>query len=276
MYGLVLVVLQMACVAPRSHGGDAGGDPPDDRQPRLLLHQCEGSGKRGESKHKALKKAFKQNGYRKLEIVFEAKDQKTFKPEKPPKWKAGDAQWQKLIDFWSDPNRMKQSDRYAANRAKNKFEENQRYEGLIDHWRRRHSDKDGNFRTRENETLYAEMKAIRDVITAGTIPPKTDRQILAEVTRSTNRAHIAGVGRNLAGTGNLDPRRSQPDLVFPSSISTPGGPSSSSPAPSSTPLGLGNCYTTTFDLETSQSGEQEDNGSDDGNHEYDVDIYDDE
>nr|GFC81896.1 hypothetical protein [Tanacetum cinerariifolium] len=53
-------------------------------------------------------------------------------------------------------------------------------------------------------------------------------------------------------------------------------PSSSSPAPSSTPLGLGNCYTPSFDLKTSQSGKQEDNGSDDGNQEYDVDIYDDE
>nr|GEV99477.1 hypothetical protein [Tanacetum cinerariifolium] len=371
-----------------------------------------GSGKRGESKHKALKKAFKQNGYRKLEIVFEANDQKTFKPtyfdlqphlndetvikingkdktvgslvkarlqrdfarrysdnkckfkdmwfnkktveqarqEKPPKWKVGDAQWQNFIDFWSYPNRMKQSERNAANRAKNKFEENQRYEGLIDRWRRCHSDKVGNFRTRENETLYSstnisdnnlilyetEMKAIQDAITAGTIPPQTDRQILAEVTRSINRAHIAGVGRNLAGTSNLDSGRSQPDLGyctrekledlkrqhalekkeqrkafksqqnalkkfvdffnrqqgtpssqfqipdlytpqgFPSSISTPGGPSSSSPALSSTPLGLGNCYTPTFDLETSQSGKQEDNASDDGNQEYDVDIYDDE
>ncbi|GKC33359.1 hypothetical protein Tco_1040653 [Tanacetum coccineum] len=180
------------------------------------------------------------------------------------------------------------------------------------------------------------MKAIQDAITAGTIPPKTDREILVEITRSTNRAHIAGVGRNLAGTGNLDSRRSQPhpgyctreqledlkrqhalekeeqrkefesqqnalkifvdffnrqqgtsssqfqipDLytpqVFPGSISTPGGPSSTSPSPSSTPLGLGNCYTPTFDPETSQSDEQEDNDSDDGNHEYDVDIYDDE
>ncbi|GJV02180.1 retrovirus-related pol polyprotein from transposon TNT 1-94 [Tanacetum coccineum] len=368
------VVPHMACVAPRSHGGDAGGDPPDDRRPRMLPYQCEGSGKRGESKHKALKKAFKQNGYRKLEIVFEAKDQKTFKPvgryganfssyvgelikeipqyydswekvppadkapliprlqtyfdlqphlndetvikingedktvgslvraglqrdfarrysdnkckfkdkwfnkktveqarqEKPPKWKAGDAQWQKLVDFWSDPDRMKQSERNAANRAKNKFEENQRYEGLIDHWRRRHSDKDGNFRTRENETLYVskvfpnkrnplvsrpidgelsyqtrldastvvfvatqpeckttytlvyrnkvEMKAIQDAITAGTIPPKTDREILVEVTRSINRAHIAGVGRNLAGTGNLDYGRAQP---YPGAIRRP-------------------------------------------------------
>nr|GEV71162.1 hypothetical protein [Tanacetum cinerariifolium] len=63
--------------------------------------------------------------------------------------------------------------------------------------------------------------------------------------------------------------------LFPSSISTPGRPSSTSPALSSTPLGLGNCYTPTFDAETSQSGEQDDNGNEDGNREYDVDIYDD-
>ncbi|GJX65684.1 acidic leucine-rich nuclear phosphoprotein 32 family member A [Tanacetum coccineum] len=378
------VVPHMACVAPRSHGGDAGGDPPDDRRPKMLPHQCEGSGKRRESKHKALKKAFKQNGYRKLEIVFEANDQKTFKPvgqyganfssyvgelikeipqhydswenvpptdkapliprlqtyfdlqphlndetvikingedktmgslarqEKPPKWKAGDAQWQKLVDFRSDPDRMKQSERNVANRAKNKvtthqgsksfaqgrhefFEENQRYEGLIDHWRRRHSDKDGNFRTRENETLYAEMKAIQDAITAGTIPPKTDREILAEVTRSINRAHIAGVDLKRQHALEKEEQRKAfesqqnalkkfvdffnrqqgtpssqfqiPDLytpqVFPGSIYTPGGPSSNFPAPSFTPLGLANCYTPTFDPETSQSGEQEDDNDSD-------------
>ncbi|GKA92396.1 hypothetical protein Tco_0814321 [Tanacetum coccineum] len=125
-----------------------------------------------------------------------------------------------------------------------------------------------------------------------------------EVLKRTNHAHIAGVGRNLAGTGNLDSGRSQPDPgyctreqledmkrqhtlekeeqrkafeMFPGSISTPGGPSSTSPAPSSTPLGLGDCYTPTFDPKTSQSGEQDDNDSDDdGNREYDVDIYDDE
>nr|GEW67718.1 retrovirus-related Pol polyprotein from transposon TNT 1-94 [Tanacetum cinerariifolium] len=170
------------------------------------------------------------------------------------------------------------------------------------------------------------MKAIQDAITAGTISPKTDREILAKVTRSTNHAHIAGVGRNLEGTGNLDSGRAQPDpgycnreqledlkrqhalekeeqrkafeiqqnalkkfvdffnrqqgtpssqfqipdlytpQVFLGSISTPGGPSSTSPALSFTHLSLGNCYTPTLDLETSQSGEQEDDsGSDDGN-----------
>ncbi|GJZ73168.1 hypothetical protein Tco_0637314 [Tanacetum coccineum] len=179
------------------------------------------------------------------------------------------------------------------------------------------------------------MKAIQDAIAAKTIPTKTDIEILDEVLKSTNRAHIAGVGRQLAGTGNSDSRRSQPDTdyctqeqledrkrqhaleieeqrkafesqpnvlkkfvdffnhqqgtpsqfqipdlytpqLFPGSISTPGGPSSTSPAPSSTPPGLGNCYTPTLDPETSQSGEQDNNGSDDGNREYDVDIYYDE
>ncbi|GJV65076.1 hypothetical protein Tco_1475904 [Tanacetum coccineum] len=217
------------------------------------------------------------------------------------------------------------------------------------------------------------MKAIKDAITAKTIPPKTDREILDEVLKRTNRGHIAGVGNeitrwwdityieadsyedwlnwlvnlaffmykqalrrvffvmyggmfgnsdsisleadsspkamifenivNLAGTGNLDFGRSQPDQgyctreqledmkrqhalkkeeqrkafkMFRGSISTPSGPSSTSPAPNSTPLGLGDCYTPTFDHETRQSNEQDDNDSDDGNREYDVDIYDDE
>nr|GEX67809.1 hypothetical protein [Tanacetum cinerariifolium] len=97
------------------------------------------------------------------------------------------------------------------------------------------------------------MKAIQDAITARTIPPKMDREILAEF--------------------------KIPDLftpqVFPGSISTPGSPSSTSSTPSSIPLGLGNCYTPTFDPETSQSDEQDDNGSDDDNREYDIDIYDD-
>ena len=38
----VLVFLQMACVAPSYHGGDAGGDPPEDRQPKRLPYLCEG------------------------------------------------------------------------------------------------------------------------------------------------------------------------------------------------------------------------------------------
>nr|GEW78127.1 reverse transcriptase domain-containing protein [Tanacetum cinerariifolium] len=150
------------------------------------------------------------------------------------------------------------------------------YMRWIDYWRRRHSDKD-------------EMKGIQDAIATKTIPPNTDREILDEVLKSTNRAHTVGVVRLLVGTGNSDSGRSQPNTSYCTQeqledlkrqhaffISTPGGPSSTYPAPISTPLGLGNCYTPTFDAETSQSGEQDDNGSDDGNREYDVDIYDDE
>ncbi|GKA44114.1 hypothetical protein Tco_0736838 [Tanacetum coccineum] len=44
-----LLQLQMACVAQRSHGGDAGGDQPDDRGPGLYPNQCQGSGKLGKA-----------------------------------------------------------------------------------------------------------------------------------------------------------------------------------------------------------------------------------
>nr|GEV46499.1 hypothetical protein [Tanacetum cinerariifolium] len=305
-----MLYMTMACVAPRSRGGDAGGDLPNDRQPRLLPHQCKG-----------VKKAFKQNGYRKLEIVFEAKDQKTFKPvgqyganfssyvgelikEIPQYYDL----WEKLplmdkasliprlltyfdlLPHLNDETVIKingkekkvgslvraglQMDfarRYSDNKLTRQFPffHKQQHRPLLSFIVFPILGSQSSTKISDNNPILCEakMKAIQDAITAGTIPPKTDRQILAKVTRNTNRVYIAGVGRNLAGTGNLD---------SVSSISTPGGPSSSSPAPSSTPLGLGNCYTPTFDLETSQSGEQEDNGSDDGNHEYDVDIYDDD
>nr|GEX15071.1 hypothetical protein [Tanacetum cinerariifolium] len=154
-----------------------------------------------------------------------------------------------------------------------------------------------------NQVLLAEMKGIQDAIATKTIPPNTDREILDEVLKSINRVHTVGVVRLLVEEqrkasecqqnvlkklvdifnrqqGNPSLQLQIPDLytlqLFPCSISTPVRPSSTSPATSSTALDLGNCYTPTFDAETSQSGEQDDNGSDDGNHEYDVDIYDDE
>ena len=40
--------------------------------------------------------------------------------KKPPNWKAGDDEWQKLVDFWADPDRMAQSERNSKNRSKNK------------------------------------------------------------------------------------------------------------------------------------------------------------
>ncbi|GJU39690.1 hypothetical protein Tco_1192647 [Tanacetum coccineum] len=155
-----------------------------------------------------------------------------------------------------------------------------------------------------------------------------------EVLKSTNHAHVAVVGRQLAGMGNLDFGRSQPDTgyytqerledlkrqhaleieeqrkafesqenvlkkfmdffnrqhgtpsqfqipdlytpqVFPGSISTPGGPSSTSPAPRSIPLDLGNCYTPTFILKLAKVVKKMIMAVY-GKREYDVDIYDDE
>ncbi|GJY43422.1 hypothetical protein Tco_0431635 [Tanacetum coccineum] len=68
-------------VVPQSHGGDAGGDPPQ-RPTKRIPSQCEGSGKRGVSKHQNLKKAFKNNASDfsgPIELEFEWKDQETFK-----------------------------------------------------------------------------------------------------------------------------------------------------------------------------------------------------
>ncbi|GKG04230.1 hypothetical protein Tco_0314617, partial [Tanacetum coccineum] len=67
----------VACLGPQSHGGDAGGDPPQ-RPTKRIPSQCEGSGKRGVSKHQNLKKSFKNNGGP-IELEFEWKDQETFK-----------------------------------------------------------------------------------------------------------------------------------------------------------------------------------------------------
>nr|GEW79683.1 hypothetical protein [Tanacetum cinerariifolium] len=139
------------------------------------------------------------------------------------------------------------------------------------------------------------MKAIQDATTAGTIPPKIGRQILAEITRSTNRAHIAGVGRNLVGKGNLDSGMSQSvsgyctqeqleDLKRQQALEN--DEQRKAFEINKTPkkicgflqpsTRLGNYYTLTFDPQTSQSDQQDDNDSDDGNREYDVDIHNDE
>ncbi|GJY01961.1 reverse transcriptase domain-containing protein [Tanacetum coccineum] len=61
--------------------------------------------------------------------------------------------------------------------------------------------------TNKFRKLVVEMKAIQEAITTGTILPKTDREILVEVTKSTNRVHIAGVGTKLAGTPSIVPGR---------------------------------------------------------------------
>ncbi|GKD40135.1 hypothetical protein Tco_1260342 [Tanacetum coccineum] len=64
---------QMACVFPRSHGGDAGGSPP--RRPnRPVPAQCESSNLRIETGNASLRRAFRQNDQRPLTIGFDYGD----------------------------------------------------------------------------------------------------------------------------------------------------------------------------------------------------------
>ncbi|GJY46527.1 kinase-like domain, phloem protein 2-like protein [Tanacetum coccineum] len=69
-----------------------------------------------------------------------------------------------------------------------------RYQDLITHWRDRHS-QEGIFDNSENEALYARMKSIKDQVNARNIEFKSAKQIIADVTKSTNREHEPGVGK---------------------------------------------------------------------------------
>nr|GFA79773.1 hypothetical protein [Tanacetum cinerariifolium] len=76
----------------------------------------------------------------------------------------------KLVDYWSDPDRMKQSYRNAVNKAKNKVTTHQ-----------------GSKSFAQGRHEFVEMKAIQDESSAKTIPPMKDRGILDEVLKSINR-----------------------------------------------------------------------------------------
>ncbi|GJU12662.1 Myc-type, basic helix-loop-helix domain-containing protein [Tanacetum coccineum] len=72
-------VEEMACVAPRSHGGDAGGNLP--RQPTgPVPAQCQGSTIHGVKTNRALKRAFRDNREEPLTAGFDIGDQGTFHP----------------------------------------------------------------------------------------------------------------------------------------------------------------------------------------------------
>ncbi|GJR73931.1 hypothetical protein Tco_0086296 [Tanacetum coccineum] len=273
-------------VAPSYHGGDAGGDPPE-RPNGLLPHQCAGSGQRGPTTLQALKTAYKKNNNKRLEVEFDYKDQKTFRPvggyssnlislignlvkNLPldydtweqilettrvsilPELQGGfnlephlndqtmirvgktdktvgsmvelgllqsQAAWEKQVDWWDDPKRVEKVTKNAENRSKKRtatyqgsksfaqgrheyFVKKGRYPDLITHWRDRHSH-EGVFDNSENEDLYARMKSIKDQVNARTIEFKSDKEIITEVTKSTNREHESGVGRRLpVGTGS--------------------------------------------------------------------------
>ncbi|GJU66287.1 acidic leucine-rich nuclear phosphoprotein 32 family member A [Tanacetum coccineum] len=133
--------------------------------------------------------------------------------------------WNELVDWWSQPDRVSRSLQNAANRAKNTIITHQGkksfaqgrneykvdkgyYEDLIETWRKGHSNKKtGQFKTTENEQRYLDMKAMKDNIKAGLIPFKTDQEILDEIVPSDNRQNMSGMGRKLPGGGSTSRRR---------------------------------------------------------------------
>ncbi|GJU27479.1 hypothetical protein Tco_1166100 [Tanacetum coccineum] len=65
--------IKMACVAPRSHGGDAGSSPPR-RPTRPVPAQCQSSMLRIKTGNRSLRKAFRENNEQPLKIGFDYED----------------------------------------------------------------------------------------------------------------------------------------------------------------------------------------------------------
>ncbi|GJV70753.1 acidic leucine-rich nuclear phosphoprotein 32 family member A [Tanacetum coccineum] len=184
---------------------------------------------------------FKRRHFTKQPTVKDARD------NKPSGWQLGDDEWQKLIDYWLNPKQMAKSTKNAQNRSKNKtptyqgsksyaqgrhefFKRNKRYEDLVNHWRRTHTDRTGRFHSGESEELYLIILRASNLLVAARclaqcdyllssqclstnegdpggckskkIPFKTDKDIVREVIQSTNRGHETGVGRMLPGTSS--------------------------------------------------------------------------
>ncbi|GJU19321.1 hypothetical protein Tco_1152663 [Tanacetum coccineum] len=179
----------MACVAPRSHGDDAGGSPP--RRPnRPVPAQCQSSMLRHKTGNASLRKAFRENNKQPLQLVFDYVDLGTFHP---------------LGNFASMLNSL-MGETPATSPCLRKVEKGH-YEDLIEKWRKGHSSKKtGEFKTEQNKQRYLNMKAMQDRIKAGIIPFKTDQEILDEVVPSDNRQNMSGMGRKLPGGGSTSRR----------------------------------------------------------------------
>ncbi|GJY97245.1 hypothetical protein Tco_0514155 [Tanacetum coccineum] len=190
----------MACVFPRSHGGDAGGSPT--RRPSA-------------------------------KIWYRPRRQGIICAKKVWGDRTED-EWNNLVDWWSHPDRVARSLQNAANRAKNTILTHQgkksfaqgrneykvqkgHYEDLIETWRKTHSRPEtGEFKTQKNLKRYLDMKSMQDQVRAGVIPYKTDQDILDEVVPSTNRQNMSGKGRKLPGGGSTSRRRGPqafPDVI---------------------------------------------------------------
>ncbi|GJT88887.1 hypothetical protein Tco_1070604 [Tanacetum coccineum] len=200
-------VEEMACVAPRSHSGDAGGSPP--RRPnRPVPAQCQSSMLRLKMGNASLKKAFRENNKQPLQLGFDYADLGTFHPLRNfasmLNSLMGETVWPlPLACEWEEIPEAFKAHIYPTLEKVEKGH----YEDLIETWRKGHSSKKtGEFKTEQNKQRYLDMKAMQDRIKAGIIPFKTDQEILDEVVPSDNRQNMSGMGRKLPGGGSTSRR----------------------------------------------------------------------
>ncbi|GJR90026.1 hypothetical protein Tco_0214037 [Tanacetum coccineum] len=199
---------EMACVAPRSHGGDAGGSPP--RRPnRPVPAHCQSSMLRLETGNASLRKAFRENNKQPLQLGFDYADLGTFHPlgnfaSMLNSLMGETVRPLPLACEWEEiPEAFKAYIYPTLEKVDKGY-----YEDLIETWRKGHSNKKtGQFKTTENKQRYLDMKAMQDNVKAGLIPFKTDQEILDEIVLSDNRQNMSGMGRKLPGGGSTSRMR---------------------------------------------------------------------
>ncbi|GJZ53525.1 Myc-type, basic helix-loop-helix domain-containing protein, partial [Tanacetum coccineum] len=195
-------VEEMACLAPRSHGGDAADGPTGPYRPSAKVRNC--SSLRIETGNASLRKAFRHNNQQPLTLGFDVDDLGTFHP-------IGDyaSMLNSLMGETIRPLPLacecveKHEEMLLNTASKNSKVEKRHHEDLIQTWKKTHSNsKTGQFKYEENKQRYLKMKAMQDQIRAGVIPYKTDQEILDEVVPSDNRQNMSGMGRKLPGGGS--------------------------------------------------------------------------
>ncbi|GJV27457.1 hypothetical protein Tco_1383905 [Tanacetum coccineum] len=204
-------VEEMACVAPRLHGGDVGGSPPR-RPTRPVPAQCQSSMLRIEIGNRSLRKAFRENNEQPLKIGFDYEDLGTFHPLGNFSGMLNSLMGETVRPLplaceWDEIPEAFKAHIYPRLEKVDKGY----YEDLIETWRKGHSNKKtGQFKTTENKQRYLDMKAMQDNVKVGLIPFKTDQEILDEIVPSDNRQNMSGMGRKLPGGGSTSRRRANP------------------------------------------------------------------
>ncbi|GKC13836.1 acidic leucine-rich nuclear phosphoprotein 32 family member A, partial [Tanacetum coccineum] len=165
---------------------------------------------------------FKRRHFTKQPIVKDARDNKPFG------WQLGDDEWQKLIDYWLDLKQMAKSTKNAQHRSKNKtstyqgsksyaqdrhkfFKKNKRYEDLVDHWRRTHTDRTGRFHSGESEELYEEADRLRK-----------ENEELKKAVQSQQLEWLKFVNHFNAHQTGTSSQYPVPSLYIPQAFSSPG------------------------------------------------------